>query len=408
MPYFSGFEKKFWMRLVPSGSRNILCCSTDTEVVFRGVSQKEEMTALPRHAVVHDIHDKSDQTLPDGASARHPDTSVPGVLHNTNIHTQSGPQPVQSLTPGHVLVTYDPEMAEMPAPITKVMAQHVCVLPGLPEDEAGYPIRVLQDAIADGLPTQDVLLTPDQCLFFENKFVPAALLVNRLSIFYDHTFERYIAYPLETDGPAIIVAEGLLVASALPPCPNNTHWHTRTDAPVVTEREVVGALYHRLLARAKSRGLSHNLFEPPEITHEHDLSLITDTGKLIRKMREQNNLAMFMLPPNVHEVHLSSRASRPVDVIAPYVQDKRRLGVRVGEITLQENRKPRQISSHMEKDLTGWHEHDGEPGRWTDGHAHLPMTSERSKNKMGLLSIQILDTIPYMKHDFHGPRKNHK
>ncbi|MGX7346300.1 Hint domain-containing protein [Acetobacter pasteurianus] len=366
------------------------------------------MTALPRHAVVHDIHDKSDQTLPDGASARHPDTSVPGVLHNTNIHTQSGPQPVQSLTPGHVLVTYDPEMAEMPAPITKVMAQHVCVLPGLPEDEAGYPIRVLQDAIADGLPTQDVLLTPDQCLFFENKFVPAALLVNRLSIFYDHTFERYIAYPLETDGPAIIVAEGLLVASALPPCPNNTHWHTRTDAPVVTEREVVGALYHRLLARAKSRGLSHNLFEPPEITHEHDLSLITDTGKLIRKMREQNNLAMFMLPPNVHEVHLSSRASRPVDVIAPYVQDKRRLGVRVGEITLQENRKPRKISSHMEKDLPGWHEHDGEPGRWTDGHAHLPMTSERSKNKMGLLSIQILDTIPYMTHDFHGPRKNHK
>lgn len=365
------------------------------------------MTALPRHALVHDIHKPDEPSLPKG-EMHVPSPSLPGVLHGTDIYTQTGHVPVQTLTPTQKLITYDPEMAEVCATITKVAAQHVNVQPTQPEDEAGYPIRIIKHAIADNLPTQDVLLTPDQCLFFENKFVPAVLLTNRVSIFYDHSFQKYTAYPIQTQTPAIIVAQGLLVASALPPCPNNTHWHTRTDVPVVTERAVVAPLYHRLLDRAKHCGLQSKFSTSHAITHEHELSLITDTGKLIRKARKQDNLAMFMLPPNVHDVHLSSRASRPVDVLAPYLQDKRRLGVRVGNITLQENAKPKNISTHLQKNLPGWHPHDGQPGRWTDGHAHLPLEPERGKNRMGLLCVQILESIPYRHHDFHGPRKNYK
>ncbi|WP_231869301.1 Hint domain-containing protein, partial [Acetobacter malorum] len=42
-----------------------------------------------------------------------------------------------------------------------------------PDDEAGYPVRILKDAISDGVPFKDMLITAEHCLFFDGKFIPA-------------------------------------------------------------------------------------------------------------------------------------------------------------------------------------------------------------------------------------------
>ncbi|MDN7349963.1 Hint domain-containing protein [Acetobacter senegalensis] len=331
--------------------------------------------------------------------------SVPeaSLLEGTCLHTPAGKAKVETLSPGHAVLGYA-DGQETPHQVSQVRVAYGMTLPGLPDDEAGYPIRILKDAIADGVPARDVVLTPDHCLFFEDKFVPLCLLVNRLSIFYDRTFTAYKAYPVQTDPHAVLIAENLLIASALPPCPEDSHWHTRTHMPVVTDRIVVEGLYHRLKSRAEVGGLE-SPFYLPEVTDDHDLQLVTENGQFIRKAMEKDNVAVFMLPPDVHEVHLSSRASRPVDVIGPYVQDKRYLGVHVGDITLVDSRKRKKVMTHIKEDLLGWHPPEEDGGRWTNGHAHLPIRRD-AKRGPGMLGVQILTTIPYLVTDYHGPRRH--
>lgn len=325
-------------------------------------------------------------------------------LHGTTLHAPDGHVTVEELRPGHAVLGYA-DGVEQHHDVTRVSVSYGITLPGLPDDEAGYPVRILKDAIADGLPAKDLLLTPDHCLFFEDKFIPVCLLINRLSIFYDRSYTSYKAYPVQTDPHAVLIAENLLVASALPPCPNDTHWHSRTEVPVVTERDVVEPLYHRLKLRAERGGLEP-LFYHPEITDDHDLQLVTDKGQVIKKALEKNDVATFMLPPDVQDVHLSSRASRPVDVIGPYVQDKRYLGIHVGDIVLFDSRKRKRLTTHISRDLDGWHPPEEDGGRWTNGHAHLPIKGQLTRG-LGMLNVQILTTIPYLETDYHGPRRRH-
>lgn len=330
-----------------------------------------------------------------------PDASL---LCGTQLQGPAGCVGVEDLSAGHKILGYT-DGQERAYGIVQVQVAHGITLPGFPDDEAGYPVRILKDAIADGVPARDVVLTPDHCLFFEDKFIPVSLLINRLSIFYDRSYSSYKAYAVQTEPHAVLIAESLLVASALPPCPHNRHWHTRTDMPVVTDREVVELLYYRLKARAESLGLE-SLFHHPDLTKDHDLKLITPKGQFISKVMEKDNVLTFMLPSDVHEVHLSSRASRPVDVIGPFTQDKRYLGVHIGDVILLDVRKHKKITAHLDNELTGWHPSESDEGRWTDGHAHLPIKG-RLRNRMGMLWIQILKTIPYLETDYHGPRRKH-
>ncbi|OAZ70812.1 hypothetical protein SRCM100623_02163 [Acetobacter pasteurianus] len=69
---------------------------------------------------------------------------------------------------------------------------------------------MLKDAIADGVPYKDMLITAEHCLFFEGKFVPVRMLVNGVSIFYDKSITSYDYYHVETDQHSVITADGML------------------------------------------------------------------------------------------------------------------------------------------------------------------------------------------------------
>lgn len=282
-----------------------------------------------------------------------------------------------------------------------------------PDDEAGYPIRILKDAISDGVPFKDMLITAEHCLFFDGKFVPARMLVNGRSIYFDKSITSYDYYHIETEAHSVIMADGMLTESYLDT--GNRHAFTQKgnvisiggsrnltwdDAavPLDVSREFVEPLFRQAEARAIAAGITQK-GAAPELTEEANLHLITDTGVSIRPAREHNGRIMFMIPTGVQSVRIASHASRPSDIIGPFVDDRRYFGVAVGDITLFEGNRSRTITAHLtDRELDGWNTLEWEDCRWTSGNGLLPL-GERHPNSVALIAIQIRKTGPYLATD---------
>ncbi|MFT8897285.1 MAG: Hint domain-containing protein [Acetobacter sp.] len=137
-------------------------------------------------------------------------------LAGSMIRTASRDVPVETLQVGDSVMTWDwKNRASVSRPVVWVGCSHAIVRTDCSDDEAGYPVRILRDAIADGVPSQDLLVTPEHCLFFENKFIPARMMVNNKSIFYDRSFTHYDYFHIETAEHAVIWANDTLTESYL-------------------------------------------------------------------------------------------------------------------------------------------------------------------------------------------------
>ncbi|PYD76815.1 hypothetical protein CFR71_00115 [Novacetimonas pomaceti] len=350
------------------------------------------------------------------------DNTYVGVcfLENSMIETPSGERAVQDLRIGDEIIAYAGDHRQARRVIW-AGRKHETVRPGLPDDEAGYPVRILRDAIAEGVPYKDMLITAEHCLFFDGGFVPARMLVNNRSVFYDRSITSYEYYHIETEEHSVIRADGMLTESYLDTGNRASFrqsgnivsiggrpvrsWAKDAAAPLTVSREVVEPLFRRIEGRAAEAG--HAIAsEAPMVSDDADLHLMTETGAIIRKMREANGYAFFMIPPGVENVRIMSRTSRPSDTIGPYVDDRRQLGVLVKDIKLFEGSVAHPISDHLAKDAAeGWH--DGRyapanvPCRWTDGQAVLHL-GQRHPTLMGLLCLEILAGGPYIVTD-NGP-----
>ncbi|KXV77793.1 hypothetical protein AD954_05955 [Acetobacter cerevisiae] len=105
-----------------------------------------------------------------------------------------------------------------------------------------------------------------------------------------------------------------------------------------------------------------------------------------------------MLPPETKFVRLVSRASRPADVVGPFVDDRRSMGVAVADVRLLCAREQFAITFHLQAEKPeGWYESDDETDcAWTNGNAVLPLGDYLTKGKMGILSIMIRTAGPYL------------
>jgi hypothetical protein len=105
---------------------------------------------------------------------------------------------------------------------------------------------------------------------------------------------------------------------------------------------------------------------------------------------------MFMLPGGDAEFQLMSRSARPSDTIGPYIDDRRELGVLVGEVALYEGRRKSVIVSHLaETDLAGWHGMENTAHRWTNGKARLSLAQRVNPAHGAILEIQVVHAGPY-------------
>ncbi|WP_174766910.1 Hint domain-containing protein, partial [Acetobacter nitrogenifigens] len=242
------------------------------------------------------------------------------------------------------------------------------------------------------------------------KFVPVRMLVNGKSIFYDTSIENYTYYHIETEPHAVIWSDGMLTETYLDT--DNRHlfrqhgkvstmagrtrsWELDAAAPLGVERAVVEPIYRALDARAPvvaENPIENEVF----LESDPDVRLMTDRGRILRPLRRVGEHYSFMIPSGVNAVRIMSRTSRPSDAIGPFVDDRRELGVLVGNIMKSYADKVEVIDQHLETPLLdGWHGLEGGRGRWTAGAGNVSVASHLSSAPF-ILSVEVMAAGPYL------------
>lgn len=309
---------------------------------------------------------------------------------------------IEDIHVGDSVKTFTRDGAESFAQVTSVRTRDIFAV-----HKDMFPVVVRAGAFSDGVPAQDVSLTSEHCVYVDGHFVPARMLVNDRSIFIDTTKKSFTVYHVETENHAIISVDGMLTETLLRTSRSLSKqdgvvfihgpksWERDAAAPLTTDTSFVEPHFHRLAARAEEAGISR-MSADLSVTTESDLHLVTEAGTVIRPARLHRDNVLFMVPGDVETVRLVSRTSRPCETIGPYVDDRRDLGVLVGEIQLIEARSLRNLTSHLsETDLPGWASLDNPEFRWTSGNAVLNLGS-RDSGTIGMLSLQIRSGGPYI------------
>ncbi len=332
------------------------------------------------------------------------DETYPCFLAGTLIKTDRGDIAVENLVVNDRVYIHTENGLQL-QPITSIVSDTHFVNTHLPDDEGGYPVCILKDAISENIPYQDTYVTPEHCLFIDGKFIPVRMLVNNHSIYYDHSQKMYRYYHIETGEHSVITANGMLTESYLntrdtiKDIENNVirlpkNWVNDAAAPLNVDCDSVEKVYNSLLDQALAKHIDRK-GRKPLITNDHDICLIADNGNVIEK-RIDNGKVTFVIPKNTKNVRIVSRASRPSDVIGPFVDDRRYLGLLIKNIKLFNKNKSFDIDVHLsEENLDGWHTLDSDSVRWTNGNAFLPL-EDYCKDDKCVLVLEIVSAGPYV------------
>ncbi|QDH26031.1 hypothetical protein D5366_11430 (plasmid) [Neokomagataea tanensis] len=316
----------------------------------------------------------------------------------TLIKTPSGEAAVETLAPGSMVMTPEGAM-----PLKWLGHRSIDVSKQI-NPEANWLVRICAGALADHVPARDLLVTQEHCMVFDGKLVPARMLVNGISIYLDRSINAYTYYHVELDTHMPIWAEGALTESYLDTGNRDqfeNHYVTSIMSdrcevgsdflPLDTSRAFVEPIFRRLVDRT---GLVPSV---PALVDDADLHLATETGEVIRASRISGAYHMFMLPDNVETVTIASRTSRPSDVIGPFMDDRRELGVLVGEAKLFCAYKTVSLNvTETSLARKGWYESDALGRRWTNGAASLHIGSA-TQGEPRMLTLQILSQGPYLR-----------
>ncbi len=127
----------------------------------------------------------------------------------TSIRTQNGPVRVEALAPGQCALTHRGDAVEI------IWVGHRSVdCRNHPDPAAVCPVRVRTGAFGPGLPSIDLLLSPDHAVFAEGVLIPIRHLINNTTI-YQEIVPAVTYYHVELPEHDVILAEGLPVESYL-------------------------------------------------------------------------------------------------------------------------------------------------------------------------------------------------
>jgi hypothetical protein len=251
-----------------------------------------------------------------------------------------------------------------------------------PEPEAVLPIRIMRGAVADNIPARDLLVSPDHAVFLDGLLIQARQLVNHASIVRETSRTPIDYYHVQLDGHAVLYAEGLTAESYLDTgnrglfvnadAPLTLHPSFARDvpapgacAPLAVDAARVEPIWRRLAARAKA--------PPADVTDTAPRLRLLIGDRSLPPVSRSGDAYMFAVPPGSAHARLVSRAGRPSDG-APWLDDRRRLGVRVHRLRLHTADGPTDRSLNDPGLACGWHApeaNDRAVWRWTDGDAAL-------------------------------------
>ncbi|NHO53619.1 hypothetical protein GOB87_06530 [Acetobacter estunensis] len=338
-------------------------------------------------------------------------------LAGTHILTRAGEKLVETLVDGDEIAVIE-NGETVYRPLAWLGRSHADVA-ALDFDPDAYPVRIRKDAFGDNMPHRDLLVTSEHSIFIDGRLVPVRMLVNGRSITVERSITDYDFYHVELEQHGVIVSEGLATESYLDTGNRGTFensvvrtlrphfaggitisggksWESNAAAPLTTDRETVEPIWHRLAARAEELGLASDA-APVTTTEETNIRLVTENGREIRPVRHAGNTYSFMVPGDVTSVRIATNASRPADVVGPFCDDRRQLGVVVGDVNVTAGRSRHSVSAHLTATaLEGWQAWEGGVGRWTDGNAVLDLGAAGDNLFARMVEIEVLTGGPYI------------
>ncbi len=309
-------------------------------------------------------------------------TDAPCFCAGTLILTDRGECAVEALEVGDFVITIENGI-ETVSPVRWLGRRHV-VVAHHPEPEHVDPIRISRDAIAPGVPVRDLFVSPDHALFLDGMLIPARQLVNHMTITRDGGRATVSYHHVELDRHAVLLADGMSCESYLdggnrdrfdgqgtvvPLHPLTADGARETCAPLATSAALVQPIWQRLAERA--HGFGH---QPPAPEFEPDLLPWLETVGGLPLLPCGDGLR-FALPPGCVQVRLRSRSDRPT-TLAPWSDDRRRLGIAVSAITLHQGNWRQEIPLAQLDGEAGWWPLETEGALawcWTDGDARIDL-----------------------------------
>jgi hypothetical protein len=258
------------------------------------------------------------------------------------------------------------------------------------------PVRIRANAIDNGMPRRDLLVSPDHALFIDGALFIARLLVNGASIVIDTSFRQVTYFHVELDRHAVILAEGLPAESYLdtgnrapvengraillpdPSMANAIAQARRVKescAPLICDPAGVEPMWRLLAVRAE--GLGFRVFTP-ETTDDPMLRVLVGERQFAPINRVGGRYT-FVIPRLQGDARLVSRKFVPSEV-RPWVDDSRQLGVMVKRIAIRSPVQHVEIAIDDPRLTDGWwasERNDAEICRWTSGDAVIPVEGDR-------------------------------
>ncbi len=322
----------------------------------------------------------------------------------TLIETESGPRAVETIAVGDRLWAFG-----RLAPVTWTGSRAIDVA-GVADPTLVLPIRIRAGAFSNGLPERDLVVSPDHAVWLDGKLIPARLLVNDVSIVQE-TRPAVTYFHLALDRHDLILAEGAQVESyldvagllagddaaplrqlAIERPPAVAAYESHGYAPLCLDAALVEPVWRSLAARAHA---VVQVAPDPLPAAANDalpsgaapFGLLVE-GRLLQPVRtgDADGVTGFAvdLPQGARLVTILSAAASPWSG-APWLDDRRRLGVAIAGIALDG------LTLSLESDalVGGWHgiETAAHRYRWTDGAATLVLPAGATRLEIGLVGI---------------------
>jgi hypothetical protein len=326
----------------------------------------------------------------------------------TLIETQAGPIAVENLRKSDMVL-----LAAGGTRPVKWIGWRCIDLARHANPDSVRPVRILADAIADGVPRRDLLVSPDHALFIDGKLIPARLVCNGATILEDHQCRTMTYYHVELDAHDVLLAEGLpaesyldtgnriafansgivtLLSPEFNPPNEQARREAESRAPLICDAARVEPVWQIIARRAESRGFTLPTFAT---TDDPEVRIVAD-GKRFMPISQDGRRYTFVLPKIRGEVRLSSRSGIP-SMTRPWIEDRRRLGVCVSRIVVRSANEYQDIPVDHPGLSKGWWGIETAGAamlRWTDGDAVVPLPTTADQATM--LELKIAGTMSYV------------
>ncbi|MEE8659247.1 hypothetical protein CGLAMM_01000 [Acetobacteraceae bacterium EV16G] len=290
----------------------------------------------------------------------------------------------------------------------------VTASPGVDDDFSRFPIRILRGAIADNVPCCDLLVGAAHFIAFGDYLVPTHRLENGATIYYDHGISLSTHHHFATVENAVIWANNLPCRSAISSdkaifsvsevsdgsAPPYGLQHTATTPLQIASSDFIEPIARGILARAAHMGFRQEGELDMKPSQEVSCQVVDARGRAVAPIRHHGRTLLFNVETLQGLISIRSPAARPCDVVGPFIDDRRNLGLLIGEITVIFPDHVETVTRHLsEPNLFGWHGVEaGQAMRWTAGQAVLPM-AELLDGQARILAIEIKAFGPYVVED---------